>query len=82
MDCSAVGVLREAGGMYLGELGVGAIIFHARWGIGRVARRDETCVVCRFGTHRRKLAYNDKVAVWARLSEGVGTETIQLQRAA
>lgn len=61
--------------MYLGELGVGSIIFHARWGIGRVARRDETCVVCRFGTHRRKLAYNDKVAVWAVPEEATETQT-------
>lgn len=60
--------------MYLGELNIGAIIFHARWGIGRVARRDETCVVVKFGTHRRKLAYNDRVAVW----EKEGIETLSL----
>lgn len=50
--------------MYVGDLGVGAIIFHARWGICRVTRRDETCVIVKCGTKRHKLAYNDKVAVW------------------
>jgi hypothetical protein len=51
--------------MYLGDLGVGSIIFHARWGIGRVSRRDETCVIVKCGTRRHKMAYNEKVAVWS-----------------
>ena len=51
--------------MYVGELSVGTIIFHARWGLGRVSRRDEACVIAKFGTRRHKLAYNDRVAVWA-----------------
>jgi hypothetical protein len=62
--------------MYLGELAVGAIFLHAQWGIGRVRRRDETCVIGQFGTHRRKLAYNDRVAVWAIEQGQANTQTI------
>lgn len=51
--------------MYVGELCAGAIIFHARWGLGRVVRMDEACAVTKFGTRRHKLAMNDTVAVWA-----------------
>lgn len=51
--------------MYLGELHAGAVIFHANFGIGRVVRLAETCVICKFASGRRKLAHNAKVAVWA-----------------
>jgi hypothetical protein len=68
--------------MYLGELAVGAIFLHAQWGIGRVRRRDETCVIGQFGTHRRKLAYNDRVAVWAIEQAGAQANTQAMGRAA
>ena len=59
--------------MYVGELPLGAIIFHAKWGICRVTRRDEACVIVKCGTRRHKLAYNDKVAVWCVQEQGLCT---------
>jgi hypothetical protein len=60
--------------MYLGDLAVGAIIFHARFGIGRVSRRDEACVIVKCGNRRYKMAYNAKVAVWCVPDVGVYTQ--------
>lgn len=51
--------------MYVGELCAGAVIFHARWGLGRVVRVADAYAVTKFGTRRHKLAMNDTVAVWA-----------------
>lgn len=62
--------------MYVGELAVGAIVFHARWGICRVSRRDDTCVIVKCGTRRHKLAYNDRVAVWCVQQSSVCTQLL------
>lgn len=59
--------------MYVGELPVGAVVFHAQWGILRINRRDESCVIAKCGTRRHKLAYNDRVAVWCVPEVGVYT---------
>lgn len=51
--------------MRVGETCVGAIVLHTRWGLGRVVRFDERCVVVKFADGwRHKVAYNDHVAVW------------------
>lgn len=55
--------------MYVGDLYAGCIVFHARWGLGRIVRVTDTCAIAKFGTRRHKLAMNDTVAVWATLEE-------------
>lgn len=55
----------EVSGIHVGSLAVGAILFHARFGLGRVQQRRDTYVLVKFGTRRHKLSYADRVAVWA-----------------
>lgn len=56
--------------MRVGDLHAGAIVFHARWGLGRVVRVEEAYAIGKFGMpgawRRHKLAMNDEVAVWVR----------------
>ena len=58
--------------MYVGDLCVGMIVFHAKWGLGRVVRVDSAYVVTRHGKRRHKLAMNDSVAVW--VASGAGEQ--------